>query len=77
MWVHALQLSRSFFLFSVDSQNIAEKSQKLMINIFVYRKYGLKPIAAEDYGNMEASFYVVAAAWKRNPYNKKCLNKTF
>ncbi|VDI36666.1 melanotransferrin-like [Mytilus edulis] len=30
-------------------------------------KYGLKPIAAEDYGNMEASFYVVAAAWKRNP----------
>lgn len=35
---------------------------------FAYRKYGLKPIAAEDYGNMEASFYVVAAAWKRNPY---------
>ncbi|XP_021352485.1 melanotransferrin-like isoform X1 [Mizuhopecten yessoensis] len=32
------------------------------------RKYGLKPIASEDYGNMNSSFYVVAVARKRDHY---------
>lgn len=35
---------------------------------FVYRMYDLVPIAAEDYGDMSASFKVVAAARKRDLY---------